>query len=224
MAETVLAIAAHGDDETLGCGGTLARHVAAGDRVHVLLLADGVTARNGHAEIDKRNGQAYAAARELGVEPPTMVGFKDNRLDAVALLDVVKTIEGTIREVSPSVVYTHHAGDLNVDHSIVHRATLTACRPLPEQTVRAIYGFEIPSSTGWAGPEQARAFIPNHYIEITDFLDLKLRALVCYESELRPFPHARSLEAVQALARWRGSEVGVRAAEAFSVLRQVRRR
>src|SRR5688572_25384900 len=146
-AKTVAVIAAHADDEILGCGGTLARHAAQGEKVHVLLLADGVSSRGGkrRAEVAARQAAARRAMKVIGAAAPEFGGFPDNRLDAVALLDIVQAIERFLRGVKPGIVYTHHGGDLNVDHRVTHGAVVTACRPLPGSRVEAIYTFEVPS-------------------------------------------------------------------------------
>ncbi|HMA15729.1 MAG TPA: PIG-L family deacetylase, partial [Kiloniellaceae bacterium] len=162
------------------------------------------------------------AARCLGAEPPRFAGLPDNRMDQVDLLDVVKTVEAVVEAVGPSVIYTHHGGDLNLDHRIAHQAVLTACRPLPGTAVEAIYCFETVSSTEWATPEIGRPFLPNHFVDIAEHLEQKRQALSCYAREMRPSPHARSIENVEHLARFRGGSVGLQAAEAFSVARQLR--
>jgi N-acetylglucosamine malate deacetylase 1 len=223
---TVLVVAAHPDDEALGCGGTIARHVAAGDRVHVQFMSDGVASRADENEANsadklRRREEALAAAQVLGLALPRFADFPDNRLDTVPLLELVKCVEETVEDLAPNVVYTHHGGDLNVDHRLVHDAVLTACRPLPGRKVRAIYAFEVLSSTEWASPAASRGFQPNRFVEITAEMETKLTALACYGSEMRPPPHARSLEAVKAMATLRGASAGVPKAEAFAVLREV---
>jgi LmbE family N-acetylglucosaminyl deacetylase len=226
MPERILVVAAHPDDELLGVGGTLARHVAIGDAVHILILAEGITsratARDPSAlvtDIEALMDAARGAARLLGAAEPSFAGFADNRMDEVALLDVVKRVERTLTEVRPSIVYTHYAGDLNIDHRIACQSVVTACRPLPGSSVRAIYAFETPSSTEWASPLEP-VFAPNRYVDIGAYLDIKLRALEFYRSEMRAFPHPRSREAIAALAHDRGASIGVAAAEAFMVLRE----
>lgn len=223
MSCTVLAVAAHADDEVLGCGGTLARHAAEGDRVHVLFLADGVGSRSGvsTADIGRREDAARAAHEILGVSNAVFLGLPDNRLDGLALLDVVQPLEKILSEISPRIVYTHHFGDLNVDHRVAHQAVLTACRPQPGQEVREIYAFEIMSSTEWAAP-CAAPFLPSYYVDISTYLPQKLRALEKYAEEMRAAPHSRSVEHVEYLARHRGMCVGVAAAEAFVPLRTLR--
>ena len=226
----VLAVAAHPDDEVLGCGGTLARHALAGDRVDILFVADGVSSRGelGHvansgqaaAAPAKRLEAAAAAARALGARPPRTLMFPDNRLDTVALLEVVRKVEACIAEVEPDIVYTHHRGDLNIDHEITHRAVLTACRPVPGSKVQAIYTFEVASSTEWNSPAPG-PFQPLRYVDISATLERKMAALRCYEHEMRAYPHARSYEAVEALVRLRGAQAGLPAAEAFGVVREI---
>jgi LmbE family N-acetylglucosaminyl deacetylase len=215
----ILVVGAHPDDEVLGCGGTLARHVEAGDVVSALLLADGETSR-GAGDIPRRRRSALAAASALGLESVTTLDYPDNRLDSVALLDVVQSIERVIAEKRPEIVYTHHAGDLNIDHAIVHRAVLTACRPAPVGGVRAIYAFEVPSSTEW-GATTLAPFVPTRYVDVTATLATKRRALECYGEEMRAAPHPRSLAGIEALASLRGHQIGCAAAEAFIVIREV---
>lgn len=224
---TVLIVAAHPDDEILGVGGAIARHADAGDTVHIAIVAEGATSRTeaapgAHdAEREALREGARKAAAVLGAQPPRLFGLPDQRLDTLSLLDVVKPIEALIDELAPSVVYTHHGSDLNLDHRIVHQAVLTACRPLPGTGARAVYAFETLSSTEWSVPAVGPAFRPVRYLDISSSLERKMTALDCYAGEMRPFPHARSKEAVAALARLRGAQAGLPAAEAFEVIRQI---
>jgi LmbE family N-acetylglucosaminyl deacetylase len=217
----VLVVAAHPDDEALGCGGTIARHVAAGDRVEVVFFTDGVGARyqdssTSHKQNEVvRNEAAQHAAKILGTASPTCFGFPDNRLDSVDLLDLVKAVENLGRRCRPTTVYTHWAGDLNIDHRLVCQAVMTAFRPMADCPVMQIRLFEVPSSTEWGDRAVTPAFRPNLYVGIEKFLDVKRRALDAYHHEMRPFPHPRSLQAIEALAQWRGAESGMQAAEAF---------
>lgn len=215
----VLVVAAHPDDEVLGVGGTVIRHVQAGDSVAAVIVGEGATSRgpDGAVSVKALRQCAVAAASKLGCEPPTLLGFPDNRLDEVGLLDIVKSLEYEIQRVNPEIIYTHYRGDLNIDHRIVHDAVLTAARPIPGCSVKSIYCFETPSSTEWG----LATFSPKRYVDITSELDRKLRALDLYDSEMRMFPHPRSLEAVEALARVRGAASGLVAAEAFEVVREV---
>ena len=224
----VLIVAAHPDDEVLGCGGTMARHADDGATVHVLILAEGATSRvntrdtaSHRTEIDALREAAAKAAAILGAEAPRFSGLPDNRLDGIDLLDVIKRVEEVVAEVRPETVYTHHGGDLNIDHRIAHQAVVTACRPLPGSPAHNLYTFETVSSTEWAGPDIGHPFRPTRFVNITTFLDLKLEALACYEAELRPFPHPRSRENVADLAHMRGAGAGLHAAEAFMVVREI---
>ena len=220
---SVLIIAAHPDDEILGCGGTIARHSKLGDNVAVLIMADGVSSRSGETtqsftkDLEDRQQCAKRANSILGVNDLRLLSYPDNRMDSIALLDVVRDIERELNQRNPSIVYTHHAGDVNIDHSIIHDAVLVACRPQPSSPVRSLLFFEIPSSTEWRPPASKPPFAPNWFIDISETLNLKLEALAAYAAELREFPHARSLSAVGHLARWRGASVGLRAAEAFEL-------
>ena len=146
----------------------------------------------------------------------------DNRFDRLDLLDVVMEVEKIVREIAPEIVYTHHAGDLNVDHQITFRAVLTATRPLPGARVREVCCFEVPSSTEWSFARVGPAFAPNLFVDITETLDQKVAALECYSGEVRPAPHPRSAEVLRAAAvRW-GSVIGRPAAEPFEIVRSVR--
>jgi N-acetylglucosamine malate deacetylase 1 len=222
----VLVVAAHPDDEVLGCAGTIARHASEGDVVDVLIVAEGAASRDPTretkaSELKALQEAAAAASRVLGARPPLFGGLPDNRLDSVDLLDVVKLVEQQVAAVSPAVVYTHHGGDLNIDHRIVHSAVLTAARPIPGASIRAVYAFEIPSSTNWASASLGAPFMPTRLVDISPHLGAKSAALECYATEMRPFPHERSVEGVLALATWRGAAVGVNAAEAFEVVREL---
>ena len=216
----VAVIVAHPDDEVLGAGGTMARHASLGDDVHPVFLADGVGARGADAAAAEKRAEAgRRAAMVVGVHPPRFLGFPDNRLDTVALLDIIQAIERIIAEIAPDTVYTHHAGDLNIDHVICHRAVLTACRPQPNCAVRRLYAMEVASSTEWGTP--AQAFVPTHFVDIGAHGAAKRRALEAYAEEMREFPHARSFAAIESHDRARGAAIGLAAAEAFMVLRQI---
>jgi N-acetylglucosamine malate deacetylase 1 len=222
----VAVIVAHPDDEVLGCGGTIRRHTLSGDDVWVVILADGETGRDSHTgggAIAKRETAASAAAKTLGVQHLTMHRLPDNRMDAGPLLDIVKVIEQDILEIVPDAVYTHHAGDLNVDHRRVHQAVVTACRPQLGHPVNTLLFFETPSSTEWQPPGSGPAFLPNWFVDISDTLESKLQALKAYHDEMRAWPHPRSYEGIEHLARWRGATIGCAAAEAFFLGREIRR-
>ncbi|BCD99280.1 PIG-L deacetylase family protein [Marinagarivorans cellulosilyticus] len=228
MAERVLCIAAHPDDEVLGCGATLAWHRNKGDAVEVLFCADGVGAREtgsnkkegAQHQINQRLDMAKSALSHLGVSQLSTLDFSDNCLDNMPLLQLIQAIEAVVQRVDPTIIYTHHAGDLNIDHRRVCEAVLTACRPLPDSPVKTLYAFEVVSSTGW-GEGALPSFVPTVFVDIEKTLPLKMKALEQYDAEMRAFPHARSYQALQALAAYRGSCVGLPAAEAFVLLRQI---
>lgn len=223
MTKNVLVVAAHTDDEALGCGGTIAKHVAQGDTVYAAFLADGVTSRPEarEEEMEARNTAGSKAQQVLGITKSYMLGFPDNRMDTVPLLDIVQKLESVLNEVHPQVVYTHHSGDLNVDHRITHQVVLTACRPVPKASIKEIYAFEVLSATEWNTPG-VTPFIPNVFIDISGHLETKMQALKAYELEMREVPHSRSLVNVRRLAEFRGNCVGVDAAEGLSLVRCVR--
>ena len=228
MADSVLVVAAHPDDEVLGCGGTIARHADAGDQVQVLIVAEGATSRQQQRDRiqagDELSALALAAQKAgsiLGAVGVELLDFPDNRLDSLDRLDLIKRLEESIERHRPQVVYVHHAGDVNVDHRRLHEAVVTACRPIPGHPVQRLLSFEVASSSEWQPPGSAPAFQPNWFVDISDQWHRKRDALVAYASEMRPWPHARSLEALEHLARWRGAQVGVEAAEAFCLLRQL---
>lgn len=218
----ILVIAAHPDDEVLGCGGTIAKHTQQGDRVHVLILAEGATSRTPQRDRQKLQNElsalaeaAHQASKILGVTSLTLHDFPDNRMDSCDLLDIIKVIEQEIIKYQPDTIYTHHNGDVNIDHRRIHEAVISATRPIPRSTVKTLLFFEVASSTEWQTPGSAPSFTPNWFVDISETLSLKMKALAVYESEMRPWPHARSITAIEHLARWRGASVGVEAAEAF---------
>lgn len=223
MPRRVAAIFAHPDDEVLACGGVLAAHADLGDDVRIFIMATGATSREGDQSryVATLRGETERAAKVLGAAAVQFGEFPDNRMDSVALLDVVKAVEAFLAAFPADVIYTHHAGDMNVDHEIVHRAVATACRPLPGARPMDILTCETSSSTEWA-PPPLPPFVPFEFVGIAATLERKVAALECYRSEIRDWPHPRSSEGVRALARWRGSQCGMEAAEAFAVMRRVR--
>ena len=221
----ILVIAAHPDDEVLGCGGTIARHGNQNDVVHIDIMGEGMNSRfeGGQSaspqKINDLHEQSRKAAQLLGAQEPAFHNLPDNRFDMVPLLEIIQIIEKSIHRIQPEIIYTHHGSDLNVDHGITLKAVLTATRPMQDCSVRQIYAFEVPSSTGWSFGQQLREFRPNVFFDINDTLELKIEAMRLYESEMRPFPHPRSPEALRALAMFRGSVSGLHAAEAFELIR-----
>ena len=224
----VLVVAAHPDDEVLGCGGTIARHADAGDQVQVLIVAEGATSRLQHRhrieasyELSVLAKAAQAAGSILGAAGVELLDLPDNRLDSIDRLDLIKQIENRIDRHKPEVVYVHHCGDVNVDHRRLHEAVVTACRPTPGHVVKKLLSYEVASSTEWQPPDSGPQFRPNYFVNISNQWERKRKALTTYVSEMRDWPHARSIDAIEHMARWRGAQVGVYAAEAFCLLREI---
>lgn len=222
MTQKVLVLAAHPDDEVLGCGGTIARHVANGDRVGVIFMTNGEGARP-HAsqnEARARASASSAANAALGSMILSHLDFPDNAMDSVPFLDLVRGVEAAALAYQPDIVYTHFAHDLNKDHALTRDVALTIFRPQPQAPKTTIYGFQVLSSTGWQGAARP-GFTPNHFSNITGFSDIKMRALACYNDEMRLSPHVRSHEAVTACDTFFGHMVGCAAAEAFVLERSI---
>jgi LmbE family N-acetylglucosaminyl deacetylase len=222
-----LVIAAHPDDEVLGCGGTIARLVNEGQKVYIAILGEGMTSRyNQHEQVEVQrvevlHSDAHKIAQFLGAKEAFLFNLPDNRFDSVPMLEVVKILEVLLAQLKPAIVFTQHGGDLNIDHVVTYRATLTATRPMAGQSVKKVYAYEVASSTEWAFSKFAPSFVPNTFFDIGDTLENKIMAMQMYESEKRVFPHPRSPEALRAIAQRWGSVVGVQAAEAFELVRGV---
>jgi len=220
--KVLLVIAAHPDDEVLGCGATVAKYVDLGFAANILILGEGVTSRYQDREkadfskVKSLQREAQLAAKVLGVKRLFLENLPDNRFDSVPLLDIIKKIEKIKNIIKPDIVFTHHGLDLNIDHQITCRATVTAFRPCRGNT-QHIYGFEIPDFKGW-GAFRGSAFIPDYFVDVHGYLDKKLQALKFYASELKKYPHPRSLKIVKSLAEYRGSFCARKQAEAFNTL------
>ena len=224
----VLIVSAHPDDEVLGCGGTISRLAREGHDVYIAILGEGITSRyeqgdqTGHqAAVEALHACSHQVADLLGVKDLFLYDFPDNRFDTVPLLDIIKTVEKLINRLQPQIVYTHHGGDLNIDHAITHRAVLTASRPTEGHPVKEIYAFEVPSSTEWAFGQFQTHFSPNVFVDISETIEFTIKAMEIYESEIRHTPHPRSPQALKSLARYRGSTVGLEAAEGFELVRKI---
>jgi LmbE family N-acetylglucosaminyl deacetylase len=215
----VLVIAAHPDDEILGCGGTVALHVKAGDSVTSVVACEGESLRYGPGGVGQSEHMRRAAA-VLGVADVRPLGFPDQRLDTITLTEIIAPLEQLVRELEPEVVYCQHGGDINRDHELLFKAVLVATRPT-EQSIAAVYAFDTASSTEWAFP---RRFVPDTWVDISAVLEQKLSAMACYESELRPYPHPRSLEALRQRAHAWGNQQCLDAAEVFLTVRRALRR
>ena len=226
MKDKILIVAAHPDDEVLGCGGTIVKLSSEGNDVYTLILGEGISSRDEKRNRKKRGKeirelkrQAHRANKGMGVKQVFTHDFPDNRFDAVPLLDIVKVVEKIKNDVKPHMIFTHCKDDLNIDHQITYRAVITAARPLPRETVKEIYSFETSSSTEWNYP---LAFSPNVFFDVTDTIDKKIKALKIYKTELRKSPHPRSEEALRATAKRWGSVAGLGYAEAFNLVRTIK--
>lgn len=225
MKTKILIVAAHPDDEILGCGGTIARYIKEGNEACTLILGEGITSRVDQgkkekqvADIKKLKEYAHKANRIIGVKKIFIYDFPDNKFDTVALLDIIKVIEKIKKQIKPDIIFTHHRGDLNLDHRITFDAVLTACRPLKTETVKKIFVFETLSSTEWG---ISFPFLPTVFVDIKETIDEKMMALKAYKSEIRKYPHPRSKEGVTILAKYRGMEGGCYYAEAFQLVKDL---
>lgn len=215
-----MVVSAHADDEVLGAGGVVARHVAAGDEVRTLVVADCRSARSAGAAPPALLPAALEAARVLGAQV-RFLGRQGMTLADDPELILNREIEAELAAFEPAVVYTHLAGDLNSDHRAVSRAVAVATRPFGAWCPERVLHFEVPSSTGWETPS---TFSPNYFVDVTiSFLDKKLEAMACYAEELRPPPHPRSLEGLRVRAAYWGQQCGCRYAEPFALMREVAR-
>jgi LmbE family N-acetylglucosaminyl deacetylase/methionyl-tRNA formyltransferase len=215
--QRVLVVAAHPDDEVLGVGGTLIRHFKSGDEIRAVIVCSANSIRYREGEHDQP-GDTQRASHYLGARS-TGLGFADQRLDQGSNLELIQALEEQIREFQPQVIYTHWWGDVNADHARIAEAVDVAARPYSAPGLQSIYAFETPSSTEWTTSARARAFAPNVFVDISGELDRKLDAMRCYESELRPPPHPRSLRSLQQRAAYWGSIANMPAAEALALLR-----
>lgn len=219
----ILIVAAHPDDEILGCGGTGLKFTQAGHEVNVLFMTDGVSSRDTALDIH-RNERMIAAKKANFLTNFKIIEFgtfPDNQMDTVSLLEIVKFIEKQIIIIKPDIVFTHSYSDLNIDHRLTHQAVMTACRPEPGKSVKEIYGFEVASSTGW-NDTHINNFTPSKFVDISGQIKQKLNALEKYNMELNKYPHMRSIDAVDNLNKFRGNMVGLNYAEAFEVIRLIK--
>lgn len=222
----ILVFAAHPDDELLGLGGTIRRMVNNGVEAHAVILAEGLTSREekrsdaDFSELKELQEDARKAAGIVGYKSIDFCGFPDNRMDGTELLDIIKVVSKYLEKYKPDTIFTHHHGDLNIDHRRTCEAVLTACRPVGDYYVKRIYAFETPSSTEWNFTYN-ESFKPNVYFDVTDTLQAKIDGMNCYRSERTEYPHPRSSEALLSLGKYRGSNIGVSLAEAFELLYEI---
>jgi len=216
-----LIIAAHPDDEILGCGGIINKLKKKGLDSYVLILTGGAETRYAKdMELVLKNN-TYEANKLVGTKEVFFEELPNQQLDTIPLLKIIQAIEKYIVEIKPEIVFTHHGGDLNKDHRLVSEATITAVRPIVGQMVKRIYSYYVPSSTEWNFTEGDKVFVPNVYIDIKEEVDTKMQAMKCYVSECRPYPHPRSSEAIKAYAQYWGITVGMEYAEPLKLIRDI---
>lgn len=226
----ILVVAAHPDDEVLGLGGTMHRLInEKGCKVRVVILGEGITSRSENRDTEKwkqelevHRSNIQAARKAIGYDSVGIYDFPDNRFDTVALLDLIKVIEKEKREFETEVIFTHHGGDVNIDHQRTFEAIITACRPMDHEKVKMIITFETMSGTEWRSPSDPKHFLPNLFIEIgEEDLQAKINAMEVYEFEKRSYPHPRSPKALKIRAQMWGVANGLGLAEAFQVVRLI---
>lgn len=224
----ILLVVAHPDDELLGVGGSMNRLIKEfGATVKVVILGEGITSRGEERNVDawkeqlkKHKENIQLAQKAIGYQELAVYDFPDNRFDQVDLLDIIKVVEAEKKAFDPEVIFTHHGGDLNIDHQLTYRAVITASRPMSQEKVGTIITFETPSGTEWRASDEPFKFVPNFYIEISeDSLNAKIKGMESYEFEKRTYPHPRSPEALKILAQYRGMTTGKELAEAFYIVR-----
>lgn len=223
MREKILVVVAHSDDESISMAGTIRKHVNKGDKVYVISMTDGVGSRKDVDEdqVAERKNASNNASKVLGFEWGNCYEFNDNAMDSYPLFEVVKCIEEAKIKYKPTLVYTHSAADLNVDHQVVANAVLTAFRPQPNEICKELRLFEVASATDYGNSAITGSFCPNLFIDISDEWSAKFESLKAYSVEMREYPHSRSIEAIKNLSRLRGNQVGFKMAEAFEVIRKL---
>lgn len=223
MTKKILIIAAHPDDEVLGCFGTVAKMIKEGCDAYTLILSGGKTSRGEvkQKELDELKQEMLDANKLIGIKEVFQADFPDNAFDSVPLLTIVKKIEEIKNKIKPEIIFTHHIGDMNIDHRITHSAVLTATRPMQEECVKTIYSMEVPSSTEWNSFSKSSIFTPNVFFDVSQTIGKKVEAMALYNSELREYPHPRSLVFIKELAKMNGVKVGLKYSENFMLIRSI---
>lgn len=224
-------VAAHPDDELLGAGATMHRLINEQNvHTHVVILGEGITSRADHRnqeiwknELEAHQKNIYEAQKRIGYSTVSTYKLPDNRFDTIALLDIIKIIEAEKEKFQPDIIFTHHGGDLNIDHQRTFEAVMTGCRPINGESITSIITFETPSSTEWQASVEPRRFIPNLFVKVTiENIQAKINGMECYQFERRSYPHPRSPEALKLRAQNWGVNVGCEFAEAFCVVRSIK--
>lgn len=218
----VLVIAPHPDDEIIGVGGTIAKRVKTGDEVYVCIVTKGMEPIFPKEYVEQGRSECRAADAKLGVKETIFLDFPAVMLETVPRYEFNGKIAEVIQKINPDEVYIPHRGDMQLDHQMVADATMVAVRPRGKRYPKRVYAYETLSETGWNIPNTVNEFIPTVYEDISEFIETKLEAMSLFESQLAPFPAARSIAAIEALAKYRGATVSVSAAEAFSLIREVK--
>lgn len=221
---SVLVIAPHPDDEVLGCGATIKKYSDSGKDVVLCVVTDAYTPDWTEEFIEKRKKEIENSVAVLGIKEVIFLNFPTVKLDTIGQKELNDKISEVVQKVNPETVFIPFLGDINKDHKLVSEASLVALRPKPEFPVKRVFYYEVLSETDWAKPAQKieEIFLPNYYEDISDFLEHKLKAMQCYESELKKYPHPRSLEGLKILAQKRGMEVGKNCVEAFMLIREIK--
>jgi len=221
MSQKVLVVAPHPDDEVLGCGGVMARHVAAGDEVHVVVVTRGHPEVFSEESVRQVRAEMHEAHKVLGVGSVRFLDFPAPRSDSVPRHAIADAMLRAVRELGPRTMYVPHPGDLHFEHGLIFEACLVAARPLDASAPRRILAYETLSETEWGPPLVGAAFQPTVYVDIAGQVETKLKAFSCFASQVKPFPHPRSAEAIRALARFRGAAAHLEYAEAYWLVREI---
>ena len=218
----ILVLGAHSDDEVLGVGGTILKVKENNSVVDVLIVTDSASAQyNEKQKLDNRDSNLHQCCKILKVDNVFQWDLPDMRLDTLSHLEMNKKLSFFIEKSDYDTVFIHHPNDINKDHQVLFDSLMVVCRPMPNQKVKSILTFYTPSSTEWGSFEKNRMFCPNVFVDIENYMDLKLNALSKYTDEVREFPHPRSLENVENVAKYFGSQVGLKFAEPFYLIRSV---
>ena len=220
----IFVVAAHPDDEVLGCGGTILKHKKNGDKIFVLFVSEGVSARYKNKndpkclkEIKERQAMAIKASKIAKFEIVDFMNLKNLELGSYPHTYISNKIIECFKKYKPDVVYTHYEYDLNIDHYHTFFSTFVACRPNNDYNIKKLLSFEVPSSTDWAIKDKNKIFCPNYFVDIKPFMKSKKKLLSCYKNEIKKTPHSRSLKNIESLSNYRGGIVGLENAEAFVV-------
>lgn len=217
----ILVISPHPDDEILGCGGTIIRNIAEGNEVYVCVVTKGCLPLYNDERVEKNRQDMFLCHQHIGVKKTITLDFPASMIERVERYELNGRILDVIKEIQPDEVFIPHWGDMQKDHQIVSEAAMVALRPKYYPQVKKIYGYETMSETAWNSPNVQNEFIPNVFVDITDYIEAKKEALSFFSLQVSPFPDARSLDALEALAKYRGALMNKRAAEAFVLIREL---